>query len=881
MSEGYTSEPVLDIGQTSTGVAYAIDSDVPEQVRALIEGLQVPTRTGREVDWVGQIPGVDVQMLWDEQDQRVTYSVPGAQDRSMPASALPEELTRDWARYLEDSALASELLERLDAVTSPAGIDTEELTARFDPQARTVTADVDLVPTPGSDGLPTRGMSGQIGVSQYGVDLDLEGDVPAAQLSEADARLVLSDAVMRANREQSQVAWEEIRPYVAPFTDRGLEVDDPVVRPDGTVRMQVLTPAADAGDYLGVTRVEQAVTFSLRDAPARDDGLVIRAGAQLTRLLREGSLDTSDERAIQGLSPDLATDPGVREMSDAQAAATILGMRLEVFDAAAQGIEDGLRNAERELAYPTRSTAAFHMLNEQASRLERTVLHGVPESELSTSLDLKRGMVWARPQAMDSSHRPITIGANTVGQTFEVVDRRQVPNGQAGPWTDPEPLSDEQRATGARLVSEREATWDVDNAVLRDGEQSVAAKWASIRVASSAGWWEPQEAAALERWARAQAALAGGDAQVSVYEASASGPDAASGRLIDMRGLGLDCRVSTARTISGENQVQMAMADASGVQTVPVSELMDRVKGAWPDTATQALDQRAEESGQEQAAPTMAPVARETDLREQARVAMRPALDRVERMVGGGRIIVDGPSLEDVVSTSGVRSIAPHVVLRPADAPTNDDRAVFISLRDPHFPSTETVITPHEGAQNPYIPERVQAAADLGIQPRLFDAVRATIGDGLADAQYAAMHPSKLTAARSTAQENAEAVASQTRADEPELTVYTTPNCPGCEMTKRQLDKAGVVYEAVDLSGRPDLVEQFRAEGLRQAPVIETSDGQRTAGFDPSRIKAIVAAATPQQIPGSVGPSDGGGGARPTPARAPQRPRGRGEGMSL
>lgn len=121
----------------------------------------------------------------------------------------------------------------------------------------------------------------------------------------------------------------------------------------------------------------------------------------------------------------------------------------------------------------------------------------------------------------------------------------------------------------------------------------------------------------------------------------------------------------------------------------------------------------------------------------------------------------------------------------------------------------------------------------------------------------------------------------QTQAEEPELTVYTTPNCPGCEMTKRQLDKAGVVYEAVDLSGRPDLVEQFRAEGLRQAPVIETSDGQRTAGFDPSRIKAIVAAATPQQIPGSVGPSDGGGGARPTPARAPQRPRGRGQGMSL
>ena len=876
MSEGFTSEPVLDIGQTSTGVAYAIDSDVPEQVRALIEGLQVPTRTGREVDWVGQLPGaLDVQVLWDEQDQRVTYSVPGAQGRSVTLSDLPEELGRDWERYLEDtSVLASELLGRLDAVTGPAGIDDEEVTARFYPQERAVTADVDLVPTPGSDGLPTRGMSGQIGVSQYGVDLDLEGDVPAAQLSEADARLVLSDAVMRANREQSQVAWEEIRPYVAPFTDRGLEVDDPVVRPDGTVRMQVLTPAADAGDYLGVARVEQAVTFSLnRDAFAVENGLVIRAGAQLTRLLREGSLDTSDERAIQGLSPNLATDPGVREMSDAQAAATILGMRPEVFDAAAQGIEDGLRSAENELAHPTLSTAAFHMLNEQASRLERTVLHGVPESELSTSLDLKRGMVWARPQAMDSSHRPITIGANTVGQTFEVVDRRQVPNGQAGPWTDPEPLSDEQRATGARLVSEREATWDVDNAILRDGEQSVAAKWASIRLASSAGWWEPQEATALERWARAQAALAGGDAQVSVYEASASGPDAASGRLIDMRGLGLDCRVSTARTISGENQVQVA--DASGVQTVPVSELMDRVKGAWPDTATQALDQRAEESGQEQAAPTMAPVARETDLREQARVAMRPALDRVERMVGGGRIIVDGPSLEDVVSTSGVRSIAPHVVLRPADAPTNDDRAVFISLRDPHFPSTETVITPHEGAQNPYIPERVQAAADLGIQPRLFDAVRATIGDGLADAQYAAMHPSEPTPTNGAAQSVVESVASETQSEVPELTVYTKPDCPGCKMTKRELDKAGATYTEVDLTTRPDLIESFTAEGLRSAPVIEIGD-KRIAGFDPDKIRAIAAQAMSPTPPTAPAPADTGS-LESAPPREQTRPQTRGE----
>ena len=154
----------------------------------------------------------------------------------------------------------------------------------------------------------------------------------------------------------------------------------------------------------------------------------------------------------------------------------------------------------------------------------------------------------------------------------------------------------------------------------------------------------------------------------------------------------------------------------------------------------------------------------------------------------------------------------------------------------------------------------------------MMDQVRATWPD---------TSTSVLSATTPTPTTEREQDASQAQAEVPELTVYTTPNCPGCKMTRRQLDKAGVAYEAVDLSSRPDLVEQFRAEGLRQAPIIEV-DGQRTAGFNPDRIKAIVAAATPQQAPGSSGPSDGGGGGgRPSRAPQQQRPRARGEGMHL
>lgn len=79
------------------------------------------------------------------------------------------------------------------------------------------------------------------------------------------------------------------------------------------------------------------------------------------------------------------------------------------------------------------------------------------------------------------------------------------------------------------------------------------------------------------------------------------------------------------------------------------------------------------------------------------------------------------------------------------------------------------------------------------------------------------------------------------------LTIYTTPNCPSCRLTRDTLDRAGIAYTLVDLSQRPDLVEQMRSEGLLQAPILD--DGtSRSAGFRPDRIRAIVDAATPAHL---------------------------------
>ncbi|CED91305.1 glutaredoxin domain-containing protein [Actinomyces succiniciruminis] len=99
------------------------------------------------------------------------------------------------------------------------------------------------------------------------------------------------------------------------------------------------------------------------------------------------------------------------------------------------------------------------------------------------------------------------------------------------------------------------------------------------------------------------------------------------------------------------------------------------------------------------------------------------------------------------------------------------------------------------------------------------------------------------------------AYAQASQAADAPITIYTTPHCMGCEMTRRQLDKAGVDYQVIDLTTRPDLVAQFRGEGLTSAPIVESPDGERTAGFRPDRIKAMVSAAT-----------------SPTPAAAPTPP---------
>ena len=74
------------------------------------------------------------------------------------------------------------------------------------------------------------------------------------------------------------------------------------------------------------------------------------------------------------------------------------------------------------------------------------------------------------------------------------------------------------------------------------------------------------------------------------------------------------------------------------------------------------------------------------------------------------------------------------------------------------------------------------------------------------------------------------------------ITVYSKPLCVQCDATKRALNKAGIRYEAVDVTENPDALAKIKALGYAQAPVVITDD-DHWSGFRPDRIKALTHAA--------------------------------------
>ncbi len=75
---------------------------------------------------------------------------------------------------------------------------------------------------------------------------------------------------------------------------------------------------------------------------------------------------------------------------------------------------------------------------------------------------------------------------------------------------------------------------------------------------------------------------------------------------------------------------------------------------------------------------------------------------------------------------------------------------------------------------------------------------------------------------------------------EHQVTVYTTPTCPWCQMVKRYLDARGIPYTEIDVSADYNAaMEMIRKSGQTGVPVVEI-DGEIVVGFDRERIDQLL-----------------------------------------
>ena len=58
-----------------------------------------------------------------------------------------------------------------------------------------------------------------------------------------------------------------------------------------------------------------------------------------------------------------------------------------------------------------------------------------------------------------------------------------------------------------------------------------------------------------------------------------------------------------------------------------------------------------------------------------------------------------------------------------------------------------------------------------------------------------------------------------------QITIYTTPICSQCKLTKAWWKKRNVTFNEVDLTTSPDDYEAVKALGYMQAPVVIVNDG--------------------------------------------------------
>jgi len=70
------------------------------------------------------------------------------------------------------------------------------------------------------------------------------------------------------------------------------------------------------------------------------------------------------------------------------------------------------------------------------------------------------------------------------------------------------------------------------------------------------------------------------------------------------------------------------------------------------------------------------------------------------------------------------------------------------------------------------------------------------------------------------------------------ITVYTTPNCTQCSMTKKHLDSNNIAYTVIDVSTDIASLEYVRSLGYTAAPVVVAGD-KHWSGFRPDLLATL------------------------------------------
>lgn len=72
-----------------------------------------------------------------------------------------------------------------------------------------------------------------------------------------------------------------------------------------------------------------------------------------------------------------------------------------------------------------------------------------------------------------------------------------------------------------------------------------------------------------------------------------------------------------------------------------------------------------------------------------------------------------------------------------------------------------------------------------------------------------------------------------------QVTVYTTPSCPQCEMTKKTLTRGNVRFDVVDLAEDDTAMQMVKDLGYTAAPVVIAGE-QHWSGFRLGAIQNLV-----------------------------------------